>query len=86
MLEEIIKTFWQPIRAFGQNIRALANRLLSVGFVKDNRLSLVYVFPKKKVTYLGGQIGDQAWKFSRHWVEAGHIGDPTGRNVKPWVM
>ena len=29
-------------------------------FVKDNGLSLVYVFPKKKVTYLGGQVGDQA--------------------------
>ena len=42
----------------------------------------MYVFPKKKVTYLGGQVGDQAWKFSRHWVKAGHIGDPTGRNVE----
>ena len=29
-------------------------------FVKDNGLLLVYVFPKKKVTYLGGQVGDQA--------------------------
>ena len=47
--------------------------------MKDNRLSLVYVFPKKNVTYLGGQVGDQAWKFGRHWVKAGRIGDPTGR-------
>ena len=38
----------------------------------------------KKVTYLGGQVGDQAWKFGRHWVKAGHIGDPTGHNFKPW--
>ena len=52
--------------------------------MKDNGLSLVHVFPKKKVTYLGGQFGDQAWKFGRHWVKAGRIGDPTGRNVEPW--
>ena len=45
----------------------------------------MYVFPKKKVTYRGGQVGDQAWKFSRHWVKAGRIGNPTGRNVKPSV-
>ena len=51
--------------------------------MKDNGLSLVYVFPKKKVTYLGGQVGDQAWKFGRHWVKAGCIGDPMGRNVEP---
>ena len=38
----------------------------------------MYVFSKKKVTYLGGQVGDQAWKFSHHWVKAGHIGNPTG--------
>ena len=38
----------------------------------------------KKVTYLGGQVGDQAWKFGRHWVKAGHIGDPTGHKVEPW--
>ena len=38
----------------------------------------------KKVTYLGGQVGDQAWKFGRHWVKAGLIGDPTGHNVEPW--
>ena len=52
-------------------------------FVKGNGLSLVYVFTKKKVTYLGGQVGDQAWRFGRHWVKAGRIGDPTGRNVEP---
>ena len=51
-------------------------------FAKDNGLSLVYVYAKKKV-YLGGQVGDQAWKFSRHWVKAGLIGDPTGRKVEP---
>ena len=51
--------------------------------MKDNGLSLVYFFPKKKVTYLGGQVGDQAWKFGRHWVKPGRIGDPTGRNVEP---
>ena len=55
-------------------------------FVTDNGLSLVYIFPKKKVTYLGGQVGEQAWKFGRHWVKAGRIGDPTGRNVEPWFM
>ena len=53
-------------------------------FAKDNRLSLVYVYAKKKV-YLGGQVGDQAWKFSRHWVKAGRIGDPTGRKVEPCI-
>ena len=51
--------------------------------MKDNGISLVYIFPKKKVTYLGGQVGDQAWKFGRHWVKAGCIGDPMGRNVEP---
>ena len=72
-------------RAFGKNVRALEKPLLSVSCVKDKKLSLVYVYPKKKVTYLGGQVGDQAWKFSRHWVKAGRIGDPTGRNVEPWL-
>ena len=43
----------------------------------------MYVFPEKKITYLGGQVGDQAWKFSRHWVKASRIGDPTGCNVEP---
>ena len=61
-------------------------RINGFSFVKDNGLSLVYVFPKKKVTYLGGQVGDQAWKFGRHWVKAGRIGDPTGRNVEPWIL
>ena len=51
--------------------------------MKDNGLSLVCFFPKKKVTYLGGQVGDQAWKFGRHWVKPDRIGDPTGRNVEP---
>ena len=51
--------------------------------MKDNGLPLVYIFPKKKATYLGGQAGDQAWKFDRHWVKAGHIGYTTGRNVEP---
>ena len=59
-------------------------RINGFSFVKDNGLSLVYIFPKKKVTYLGGQVGDQAWKFGRHWVKAGRIGDLTGRNVEPW--
>ena len=49
----------------------------------EKELPLVYVFPKKKATYLGGQAGDQAWKFGRHWVKAGRIGDPTGGNVEP---
>ena len=35
-------------------------RINGFSFVKDNGLSLVYIFPKKKVTYLGGQVGDQA--------------------------
>ena len=35
-------------------------RINGFSFVKDNGLSLVYVFPKKKVTYLGGQVGDQS--------------------------
>ena len=60
-------------------------RINGFSFLKDNGLSLVYVFPKKKVTYLGGQVGDQSWKFGRHWVKAGLIGDPTGRNVEPWI-
>ena len=42
-------------------------------------------FPKEERHYLGGQIGDQARKFGRHWVKAGRIGDPTGRNVEPWL-
>ena len=58
-------------------------RIKGFSFVKDNRLSLVYVFPKKKVTYLGGQVGDQVRKFGRDWVKAGRIGDPMGRNVEP---
>ena len=60
-------------------------RINGFSFVKDNGLSLVYVFPKKKVTYLGGQVGDQAWKLGCHWVKAGRIGNPTGRNVEPWL-
>ena len=59
-------------------------RINGFSFVKDNGLSLVCIFPKKKVTYLVGQVGDQAWKFGCHWVKAGRIGDPTGRNVEPW--
>ena len=59
-------------------------RINGFSFVKDNRLSLVYVFPKKKVSYLGSQVGE--WKFGRHWVKAGRIGDPTGRNVEPWIL
>ena len=58
-------------------------RINGFSFLKDNGLSLVYVFPKKRVTYLGGQVSDQAWKFGRHCVKAGRIGDPTGRNVEP---
>ena len=60
-------------------------RINGFSFLKDNGLSLVYVFPKKRVTYLGGQVSDQAWKFGRHWVKAGRIGHPTGCNVKPDV-
>ena len=40
------------------NVRAF-KKPLSVSFVKDNKLSLVYVFPKNKVTDLGAQVGDQ---------------------------
>ena len=61
-------------------------RINGFSFAKDNGLSLVYVFAKKKVTYLGGQVGNQAWKFSRHWVKAGCIGDPTGCNVEPCLL
>ena len=61
---QIVKTFRQTrrqmVRAFGQNVRALEKPLLSVSCVKDKKLSLVYVYPKKKVIYLGGQVGDQA--------------------------
>ena len=35
-------------------------RMNGFSFVRDNGLSLVYIFPKKKVTYLGGQVGEQA--------------------------
>ena len=58
-------------------------RINGFSFVKDNGLSLVYVFEKKKVTYLGGQVGDQARKFGCDWVKADRIGNPTGRNVEP---
>ena len=61
------------------------NYINGFSFVKDNGLSLVYIFPKKKVIYLGSQVGDQAWKFGRHWVKPGRLGDPTGRNVEPWI-
>ena len=44
------------------SILVAKNYITGFSFVKDNGLSLVYVFPKKKVTYLGGQ----AWKFGRH--------------------
>ena len=63
MLEEIIEAFRQVIktfrqtrrqtvRAFGQNVRALEKPLLSVSCVKDKKLSLVDVYPEKKVTYI----------------------------------
>ena len=42
------------------SILVAKNYINGFSFVKDNGLSLVYVFPKKKVTYLGGQVGDQA--------------------------
>ena len=35
-------------------------RINGFSFLKDNGLSLVYVFPKKRVTYLGGQVSDKA--------------------------
>ena len=68
------------------SILVAKNYINGFSFVKDNGLSLVYIFPKKKVTYLGGQVGDQAWKFGRHWVKAGRIGDPMGRNVEPCII
>ena len=58
-------------------------RINGFSFVTDNRLSLVYVLPKKKVTYLGGQVGEQAWKFGRHWVKAGPNVEPWGANFFP---
>ena len=36
----------------------------------------------KTVTYLGGQIGNQAWKLGRHWVKTSRIGKPTRRKVE----
>ena len=36
----------------------------------------------KRVTYLGGQIGNQAWKRDRHWVKTSRIGKPTRRKVE----
>ena len=42
------------------SILVAKNYINGFSFVKDNGLSLVYVFPKKRVTYLGGQVGDQA--------------------------
>ena len=41
----------------------------------------MYIFPKK-VTYLGGQVGNQAWKVGHHWVKTSPIGESTGRNVE----
>ena len=35
-------------------------RINAFSFLTNNGLSLVYVFLKKKVTYLGGQVGEQA--------------------------
>ena len=61
-------------------------RINGFSFLKDNGLSLVYVFPKKRVTYLRGQGRDQAWKFGCHWVKAGRIGDSTGCSVEPWEL
>ena len=61
-------------------------RINGFSFLKDNGLSLLYIFPKNRVTYLGGQVSDQAWKSGRHCVKAGRIGDPTGRNVEPWMQ
>ena len=42
----------------------------------------MYVYPKK-VTYLGGQIGNHAWKWrGHHWVKTSLIGKPSGCNVE----
>ena len=62
MLKEIVKAFRQIVRGFGQTVRAfgLKKPLATVSFVKNNGLSLVYVFPKKQVTYFGGLVSDQA--------------------------
>ena len=42
----------------------------------------MYVFPKK-VTYLGGQVGNHAWKWrGHHWAKTSCIGKPTGHNFE----
>ena len=71
---------------FSANLPVKIPRNFALFPAKYQKPWLVYVFPKKKVTYLGGQVGDQAWKFSRHCVKAGRIGDPTGHNIEPWYM
>ena len=54
MLEEIVKVFRQIVKTFRQTVITFGQ---NVSFVKDNKLSLMYVFPKKKVTYpLGARL------------------------------
>ena len=53
--------FCRQNKYFGR--QKLYFKINGFSFVEDNGLSLVYVFQKKKVTYLEGQVGDQAWKF-----------------------
>ena len=59
-LEKSLEGLDKLLERLGKTLESYKNPKLSVSFVKDNRLSLVYVFPEKKVTYVGGQVGDQA--------------------------
>ena len=59
-LDELFERLDKPLERLGKMLERQKNRKLSVSFLKDNRLSLVYVFPEKKVNYLGGQVGNQA--------------------------
>ena len=54
-LEKLLEGLDKPLEHLGKTLERAR-----ICFMTINRLSLVYFFPKRKVTYLGGQVGNQA--------------------------
>ena len=59
-IRTICRVLEEIVEAFRQTVRVLEKLSATISYVKDNKLSLVHFFPKKKVIYLGGQVGNQA--------------------------
>ena len=63
---QIVKAFKQTVKAFGQKVRDEKNRYLSVSFVKDNKLSLVYsctFYQRRKSPIMGARLATRRENF-----------------------